>query len=77
MPYYLGGKIKDRQSLIVTPVERMEIRYAVEVKSNTEVTKIDREKRLVFWRNRANPDKEEQESYDKLIIATGSKVHLS
>jgi len=72
MPYYLGGKIKDRQSLIVTPVERLEQRFIVDLHASTEVTRIERQEQRVYYR-RLSDGVEGSEPYDKLIISTGSK----
>jgi len=71
MPYYIGGEIKSRNSLLVAPIETLRQRYRLDVRNRSEATKIDRVKKLVTVRNLATSE-EYNESYDKLIIATGA-----
>jgi len=71
MPYYIGGEIKSRYSLLVAPIETLRQRYRLDVRNRSEATKIDRVKKLVTVRNLATSE-EYNESYDKLIIATGA-----
>lgn len=76
-PYYVGGYFDDREALISTPtgVPR-DPRYflnakAIEAKVNTEVTAIDRGKRIVSFRHTVTGETGEM-TYDKLILATGA-----
>lgn len=47
LPYYLSGAISERDSLLVTTKEQMLQRFNLEVRLNTEVTKVLREKKVV------------------------------
>jgi NADPH-dependent 2,4-dienoyl-CoA reductase/sulfur reductase-like enzyme/rhodanese-related sulfurtransferase len=71
MPYYVGGEIKSRNSLLVAPIERLRQRYRLDVRNRSEVTKIDRSNKSVIVRNLVSGESY-TESYDKLIIATGA-----
>lgn len=71
LPYHVGDVIKARESLLVTPVEVMRGRYNVDVRTCNEALSIDRNKKTVLVKNHITGE-EYIESYDKLIIATGS-----
>lgn len=76
-PYYVGGFFDDRNKLLCTPtgVIRDPKFYwnakGIAAKVNTEVIKIDREKKQVEFVDVIKGDKGTMK-YDKLIIATGS-----
>ena len=71
LPYHVGDVIKARESLLVTPVEVMRGRYNVDVRICNEALSIDRNNKTVLVKNHVT-GKEYIESYDKLVIATGS-----
>ena len=71
LPYHVGDVIKARESLLVTPVEVMRGRYNVDVRICNEALSIDRNKKTVLVKNHITSE-EYIESYDKLVIATGS-----
>ncbi len=71
LPYYIGGVIRSREALFVTKKETMESRFNVDVRTESEVLSIDREAKQVTVRN-FRENREYRESYDKLVIATGS-----
>jgi len=71
MPYYVGGEIKSRNSLLVAPIERLRQRYRLDVRIRSEAIKIDRVNKHVTVINLATSE-EYNESFDKLIIATGA-----
>lgn len=71
LPYHLGGIIPERDWLLVMTPENFRARFNVDVRVKHEVTAIDREKKTVRILNRRD-GKEKEESYDKLVIATGS-----
>ena len=71
LPYHVGDVIKARESLLVTPVEVMRGRYNVDVRTCNEALSIDRNKKTVLVKNHITGE-EYIESYDKLVIATGS-----
>ncbi|HZH73395.1 MAG TPA: FAD-dependent oxidoreductase [Mariniphaga sp.] len=76
-PYYIGGFFNDRNQLLCSPsgVVR-DSKFFLNAKNitthvNTEVTKIDKEKKQVFFTNLITGEKGSA-FYDKLIIATGA-----
>ena len=71
LPYHVGDVIKARESLLVTPVEVMRSRYNVDVRTCNEALSIDRNTKTVLVKNHVTGE-EYIESYDKLVIATGS-----
>lgn len=71
LPYHIGNVIKSRDALLVTPKEMMESRFRVDVRTESEALSIDREEKTVLVRDHQT-GKEYSESYDKLVIATGS-----
>jgi NADPH-dependent 2,4-dienoyl-CoA reductase/sulfur reductase-like enzyme/rhodanese-related sulfurtransferase len=76
-PYYVGGCFDDRNMLLCTPagVVRNPKFYLnakdIEAQVHTEVTAIDRERRMLSFRKTVTGETGEI-TYDKLIIATGS-----
>ncbi len=71
LPYYLGGEIAERDKLLVVTPERMRDRYRLDVRTRTSVEAIDRAGKKVRVRDLAR-GREYEESYDKLILATGA-----
>ena len=71
LPYHVGGVIKSRQSLLVTTAEAMRMKYAVDVRTRHEAVAIDRENKLVSVKD-LETGEITQESYDELVLATGS-----
>ena len=71
LPYYIGGTIKDREKLIVTQPELLRNRFRIDVRTMSEVVKIDRDKKTVTVKNHADGSTYE-ESYDKLILSPGA-----
>lgn len=70
LPYYIGDVIKERDALLVQTPERMRERYSIDVRVRNEVTSIDRKAKKVTVKKEDGSFYEE--SYDALIIATGS-----
>lgn len=76
-PYYVGGFFDDRNKLLCTPtgVVRDPQFYwnakGIVARINTEITRIDRDQKLVKYKNLVTGD-EGTQPYDKLIIATGA-----
>src|SRR6056297_3564708 len=66
LPYYIGDVIKERSTLLVQTKEAMQDKFNINVKIKSEVTKINPDSKTVT----VNGDYEE--TYDELIIATGS-----
>lgn len=71
LPYYLGGVISEREQLLVTTPEKLRERFALDVRTRTQVESIDRSGQTVTLRN-LEKDETYVESYDKLILATGA-----
>jgi NADPH-dependent 2,4-dienoyl-CoA reductase/sulfur reductase-like enzyme/rhodanese-related sulfurtransferase len=73
LPYYLAGRIKTRDKLLVTTAAAVKKRFNIDALTRHEAVRIDREKRqaevrdLETGRTLALP-------YDKLIIATGASA---
>ena len=71
LPYYIGGTIKEKSSLLVQTVDAFHARYNIDIRVNCEATYIDREKKSV-----AVVDKKIGNSYeipyDKLVLAPGA-----
>lgn len=72
LPYYIGGDIKERDSLMVQTVEGMQKQYSLDIRNFSEVTKIDPENKIVGVHN-SQTGKNYQESFDDLIISTGAE----
>ena len=70
LPYHVGNVIENRSDLLVTKKEMMESRYAIDVRINSEVTFINRDSKSVHVVTKDG--QEYDESYDNLVIATGS-----
>ncbi|SET06007.1 FAD-dependent oxidoreductase [[Clostridium] polysaccharolyticum] len=70
LPYHVGGIIENRGDLLVMKKEMMQARYGVDVRVNSEVTSINRNEKLVHVAEKDG--REYEESYDQLVIATGS-----
>lgn len=70
LPYYLGGTVADRESLLVQSPEAMKSKFNIDVRINSAVTGIDRNSRTVMVRNQDGTTY--TESYDKLVLSTGS-----
>ena len=70
LPYYLGGVVPKRESLVLMTPEAFKSRHDIQVRTRSEVTAIDREHKCVTVRT--SDGKEYRESYDKLILAPGA-----
>jgi NADPH-dependent 2,4-dienoyl-CoA reductase/sulfur reductase-like enzyme/rhodanese-related sulfurtransferase len=71
LPYHVGKVIPQRDSLLVMTPRKLSARTSVDVRTLSEVTAIDRGKRVVRVHN-LNTGETYDEPYDKLIISTGS-----
>jgi NADPH-dependent 2,4-dienoyl-CoA reductase/sulfur reductase-like enzyme/rhodanese-related sulfurtransferase len=75
LPYYLGGEIQQRGKLLVTPLERLRVRYKLDARPHSAVLRIDRAAKEVVVRDRAT-GREYTERYDKLILSPGAKPRV-
>lgn len=71
LPYYIGDVIKNRENLLVQTPKQMKNKYNIDVRINNEVIKINRNDKTVVVKN-TKTNEEYKESYDILVIATGS-----
>jgi NADPH-dependent 2,4-dienoyl-CoA reductase/sulfur reductase-like enzyme/rhodanese-related sulfurtransferase len=71
LPYYIGGAIRERSSLLVTTSETFTARYRVDVRTFSEVKSIDRARKAVLVKNTLT-EEEYEETYDKLILSPGA-----
>ena len=71
LPYHLGKIIPDRSWLLVMTPAAFHARFNVNVRVHHEAVAIDRRKKTVRVRSHRD-GAETEESYDKLVIATGS-----
>lgn len=65
LPYYCSDVIKEREKILVSSPARFKKLFNVDVRLNTEVVEINREKKFVVSENG------EKFSYDKLVLAQG------
>jgi NADPH-dependent 2,4-dienoyl-CoA reductase/sulfur reductase-like enzyme/peroxiredoxin family protein/TusA-related sulfurtransferase/rhodanese-related sulfurtransferase len=71
LPYHIGDVIKSRSSLLLQTPEAMKKKFQIDVRVKNEVTAIDRKKKQVTVR-RADTGETYEETYDTLVISTGS-----
>ena len=72
LPYHIGGVIKERDALLVTTAEAFTERYRIDIRSFSEVTVINKEKRQVEVTD-LKTGKSYTEDYDKLILSPGAE----
>lgn len=70
LPYYIGGVIQERSKLLVQTAEKLYNRFRLDVRSESEVIKIDRENQKVMISHQGNLY---EENYDNLILSTGAR----
>ena len=71
LPYYIGNVIKQRDSLMVMTPEKFKGRTGIEVRIQQEAIEINPEKKHIKVKN-LQSGKVYTESYDKLLLSTGS-----
>ena len=71
LPYYIGGVIQNRESLLASTPEKFKSRYQVDVRTRTEVRRILRDEKTVEVVE-LDTGKVYRERYDKLILSPGS-----
>lgn len=72
LPYYIGGTIQERENLLVTTPTDMKEKFNIDVRINSEVIKIDADKKEVTVSSSDNGTY--VESYDALILSPGAKA---
>ncbi|MFA9376041.1 MAG: FAD-dependent oxidoreductase [Lachnotalea sp.] len=71
LPYYIGDVIKSRDALLLQTPEAMKKKFNIDVRISTEVMQIKPDEKKVAVKN-LKTGEEYEESYDNLLIATGS-----
>ena len=71
LPYYVSGEIRENSDLLLMTPELFKERFQVDVRVGSEVKAIDPDNQTVAVYNHIT-EKTYQESYDQLVIATGS-----
>lgn len=71
LPYYIGGVIQNRDALLLQTPEAMKQKFNIDVRIQSEAVAVQPEEKKVTVQNLVSGETYE-ESYDKLILATGS-----
>lgn len=72
LPYYIGGTIQNKSSLLLQTPQSFNARFNVDVRVNSLVTKIDLSSKSVTVKD-LKTGKEYKESYDKLVLSPGAE----
>jgi NADPH-dependent 2,4-dienoyl-CoA reductase/sulfur reductase-like enzyme/peroxiredoxin family protein/rhodanese-related sulfurtransferase/TusA-related sulfurtransferase len=72
LPYHVGGIIQDRARLLVQSAQGMRKRFAVDVRTQSEVIRINRREKTVVVHDRAK-DRQYEQPYDVLILSPGAE----
>ena len=72
LPYHIGGTIAERDRLLVQTPEAMRKRFRIDVRTRSEVLRIDRQGRHVTVRNLPTGE-QSTEPYDVLILSPGAE----
>lgn len=73
LPYYISSTIKNQNSLTLQTPASLKSRFNIDVKTNSEVIEIVKDKHEIKVKN-LNTAEIFVDSYDKLIIATGAEA---
>ncbi len=71
LPYHIGEVITDRKKLLIQTPEAMQKRFRIDVRTFTEVVRIDPEQKQVVARN-VKTGEEQVEAYDALVLSPGA-----
>ena len=71
LPYYVGGVIEDHEDLLLQTPESLDERFRIDVRVSSEVTAIDRERKVVSVREVSGLATYEL-SYDYLVLSPGA-----
>ena len=72
LPYHVAGVIADRRRLLVQTPESLRARFALDVRVESEVLRIDRAAKEVVVRERAT-GREYRHGYDALVLSPGAE----
>ena len=74
LPYHIGGVIQERDALLVSTPEKLQGEFAIDVRTEQEVVRVDRAAKEVVVRDLRSPDADAYRlAYDKLILSPGAK----
>ncbi len=71
LPYHLSDIIEDHEDLVLIQAQEFHDQYNIDARVYNEVTKIDRENKLVHVKNVVTGE-EYTETYDKLVLSPGA-----
>lgn len=71
LPYFVGNVIKEEKHLLVATPELFRDRFNIEVRLESEVTRIDRDARRIHVRE-LKTGREYEETYDALVLSPGA-----
>jgi len=71
LPYYIGETIQDRSRLLVQTPESMKARYNIDVRTSSEVMRVNPEQKRITVNSQDRGIYEEE--YDALILSPGAK----
>ncbi|MCF4122406.1 FAD-dependent oxidoreductase [Antribacter sp. KLBMP9083] len=71
LPYYVGGVISERSSLLLQTPESLAARFGLDVRVEHEATAIDRERKVVHVTD-LRTGRTSEEQYDHLVLAAGA-----
>jgi len=72
LPYHVGGVIQDRARLLIQSPQAMRQRFAIDIRTRSEVIRINRQQKTVVVHDRAQ-DKQYEQPYDALILSPGAE----
>jgi len=72
LPYFIGGVIENRDRLFVQTPEGFGRRFRIDIRTRSEVTRIDRQNKRVEVRNLESGETY-TEGYDKLVLSPGAE----
>jgi NADPH-dependent 2,4-dienoyl-CoA reductase/sulfur reductase-like enzyme/peroxiredoxin family protein/rhodanese-related sulfurtransferase/TusA-related sulfurtransferase len=72
LPYHVGGIIRERERLLVQSPQAMRRRFAIDVRTQSEVIRINRQSKTVVVHDRAK-DRQYEQPYDALILSPGAE----
>lgn len=72
LPYHIGETIPNRGKLLIQTPQGMNDRFRIDVRTKTEVVRIDRERKQVIVR-RTDTGEESSQTYDYVVLSPGAK----
>lgn len=72
LPYYIGGAIEERDSLLVMTPRQFKERLNIEVRVKNEALKIERDKKEIVIKD-IKENSEYKETYDYLVLSPGAE----